>query len=172
MRVTYMVVGLLVMAGNAAAQQSPYVDLEDRAIKALSAEDVDALLAGEGMGYALAAELNGYPGPLHILEFADSLSLDDDQRLAVQTAFDRMQERARALGTELVRREAGLDSAFTRGSIDAASLEDATAAIAAVQGELRFVHLEAHLEMMGILSESQIHRYQRLRGYHGVGHEH
>ena len=27
------------------------------------------------MGLALAAELNGYPGPLHVIELADSLRL-------------------------------------------------------------------------------------------------
>ena len=33
------------------------------------------LRAGRGMGLALAAELNGYPGPAHVLELADKLDL-------------------------------------------------------------------------------------------------
>jgi hypothetical protein len=41
----------------------PYAGLEARAIKALSEQQIADLEAGRGMGMALAAELNGYPGP-------------------------------------------------------------------------------------------------------------
>jgi len=40
---------------------TPYAGQQARSIKALSADDVAALLKGEGMGMAKAAELNGYP---------------------------------------------------------------------------------------------------------------
>ena len=33
-----------------------------------------------GMGLALAAELNGYPGPAHVIELAKSLGLSEPQR--------------------------------------------------------------------------------------------
>ena len=36
------------------------------------------------MGLALAGELNGYPGPKHVLELAAELDLSEDQRRAVQ----------------------------------------------------------------------------------------
>ena len=39
-------------------------------IKSLSQDDQSALLAGRGMGLARPAELNGYPGPAHVLELA------------------------------------------------------------------------------------------------------
>jgi hypothetical protein len=32
------------------------------------------------MGLALAAELNGYPGPAHVIELAKSLGLSEPQR--------------------------------------------------------------------------------------------
>ncbi|HEY0442316.1 MAG TPA: hypothetical protein VGD36_19780, partial [Xanthobacteraceae bacterium] len=55
---------LLALAAPAAAQtQQPYAGLEARPVKALS-EQIADLRAGRGMGLALAAELNGYPGPL------------------------------------------------------------------------------------------------------------
>ena len=47
---------------------SPYAGQEVRRIKSLSAERVADLLAGRGAGYAKAAELNGVPGPVHVLE--------------------------------------------------------------------------------------------------------
>ena len=52
---------------------SPYAGEEGREIKALSAADVDAYLTGQGMGFAKAAELNGYAGPKHVLELAAEL---------------------------------------------------------------------------------------------------
>src|SRR5947208_295022 len=51
-------------------QSAPYAGQQARSIKSLSAEDVAALLKGEGMGMAKAAELNGYPGPVHVLTLA------------------------------------------------------------------------------------------------------
>ncbi len=46
--------------GRSAA--APYAGFQDRPIKALSQQQIDDLQAGRGMGLALAAELNGYPG--------------------------------------------------------------------------------------------------------------
>ena len=37
---------------------------------------------------ALAAELNGYPGPSHVLELADKLELSTEQRASMQRLFD------------------------------------------------------------------------------------
>ena len=36
-------------------------------IRGLSEQEIDDLTNGRGMGLARAAELNGYPGPLHVL---------------------------------------------------------------------------------------------------------
>ena len=58
-------------------QPAPYAGQQARSIKSLSAEDVAALLKGEGMGMAKAAELNGYPGPVHVLTLADELRLTE-----------------------------------------------------------------------------------------------
>jgi len=74
-----------------------------------------ALLRGEGMGFAKAAELNGYPGPKHVLDLADRLKLTPDQRQLVQAIFDRMSTSAKPLGAELVERERVLDQLFQKG---------------------------------------------------------
>ncbi|MGC5198650.1 hypothetical protein, partial [Aphanothece microscopica] len=58
---------------QAAAQ--PYAGLQSRTVKSLSAEQAADLAAGRGMALALAAELNGYPGPMHVLEHAEALGL-------------------------------------------------------------------------------------------------
>ena len=85
-----------------ASETTPYAGLETREIATLSEKDVDDLLAGRGWGFALAAELNGYPGPAHVLELAEELALTETQRVEVQAIFDAMNARARVLGAEFV----------------------------------------------------------------------
>ena len=144
---------------------APYTGQQARSIKSLSAEDVAALLKGEGMGMAKAAELNGYPGPVHVLTLANELKLTESQRQQVQAIFERMTAAAKPLGAKLVEREQALDGLFARGEITADRLAAETAAIGELQAQLRSVHLAAHLETRPLLSPEQIARYQRLRGY-------
>ena len=81
---------------------SPYSGQESREIKALSSDEVQAYLAGNGMGLAKAAELNGYPGPLHVLPLSSELGLTTDQKERTERLFAAMQSRAKALGHRLV----------------------------------------------------------------------
>jgi hypothetical protein len=69
------------------AQQhaTPYAGFQQRTVKALSEQEIADLRAGRGMGLALAAELNGYPGPAHVLEKADALGLSSAQRAKFRT---------------------------------------------------------------------------------------
>jgi Spy/CpxP family protein refolding chaperone len=152
----------------------PYAGQQNRAIKALSPEDVTGLLNGEGMGLAKAAELNGYPGSAHILALAKELNLTDAQQLQVQGIFDRMNAEAKQLGAELVERERALDELFASGKITPDQLAVETAAISEIQGKLRSVHLSAHLEAKPVLRADQIALYSRLRGYghHNPQHQH
>lgn len=157
----------LAQGHDAHAGHSQHAGKEARAIKALDDAEVRDYLAGAGMGYALAAELNGYPGPLHVLELATELGLTAEQRAATQGVFDRMKERATSLGEEIVALEQQLDQRFAHRHIDAAVLGDLTARIATLQGRLRAVHLAAHLETTALLSAEQITLYPKLRGYEG-----
>jgi len=175
-RVPGVALGSLVAAGLACAQApskpgapqaSPYAGEEAREIKALSEQEVAGLLAGAGLGYARAAELNGWPGPRHVLDLADELALSAAQREASQAAFDRMQEAARTVGAELVAAERELDRRFAERSIDRPALDALTARIGAIEARLRAVHLAAHLEQTALLDASQVQRYMVLRGYGG-----
>lgn len=148
-----------------AVHPSPYADLSARAIKALSSEETAGLLAGDGLGFALAAELNGVPGPLHALEMADELGLSDDQEQAVRAIETRMRERARELGARIMDLEGELDRRFAHGHATVVDVERLTAQIGRVRGELRAVHLSAHLDTSEVLEAAQIEAYRRLRGY-------
>jgi Spy/CpxP family protein refolding chaperone len=156
---------LVLPALGADAPATPYAGQQARTIKALSDEDIAALRKGEGMGMAKAAELNGYPGPAHVLALARQLSLTDDQVRQVQLVFDRMSAAARPLGDEVITHERALDQLFADGHADRDRVTAEAALIAELYGRLRSVHLAAHLEMRTMLTSEQVVTYQRLRGY-------
>ena len=161
----------------AAAEEraAPYAGEQMRTIKALSDAEIAALRNGEGMGFAKAAELNGYPGPRHALDLAGELDLSDSQKRRLEAIYRRMQEEARALGAALIERERALDALFAGAAVTPQELGSETGRIADLQGRLRAVHLMAHLETRALLGPDQIARYNRLRGYDGpaaAGQEH
>jgi len=157
---------VVLLAGSARANApSPYVGQEGREIKALSSQEIADYLAGKGMGLAKAAELNGYPGPAHVLELAVQLELTAEQRAQTAALFQSMQWRAIALGKALVEEERTLDQHFASRSINATILASVLARIGSLQGQLRQVHLEAHLEQTALLTPQQIAKYLQLRGY-------
>ena len=168
-RIAVTVIAVAVLGRQALAQDNPYAGLEGREIKALSAEQVAGYQQGEGMGMALSAELNSYPGPKHVLELADSLRLTADQRGQVERIVDEMKVAAVRLGSTIVEREARLDSLFAGGGITDQSLEASVVELGRLQGELRYTHLRAHLATRAVLTEHQRMLYDRLRGY-GSGH--
>ena len=144
---------------------TPYAGLQQRAVKALSDQQVADLRAGRGMGLALAGELNGYPGPLHVLELADQLQLTPDQRRRTQQLFDAMKAEAVPVGERLIEQESALDREFAERRISPESLAQLTARIGETQGQLRAIHLKYHLTTADLLSRHQRHRYAELRGY-------
>jgi hypothetical protein len=162
-----LAIAVCALCAPALAQHAatPYAGQQNRTIKALSDDDIAALRNGEGMGMAKSAELNGYPGPKHVLTLADQLKLSADQRERVQAIFDRMSAAAKPLGVELIERERTLDQQFANGQIMQDHLVAETVAIGELEGRLRSVHLSAHLETRALLSPDQIVLYQQLRGY-------
>lgn len=154
---------------------SSYGAMAGRDIKALSPADVQALQEGQGMGLALAAELNHHPGPKHVLELAETLKLSTEQMAAVKRVHKGMNSSAVLLGKEIIELERALDEAFAAAAIDEARLQELTAAIAERQGRLRYVHLAAHLTTRAALLPGQIKAYDAARGYHSGGatsHQH
>ena len=174
-RMSALAIALMGIAPAAWTQtHQPYAGLQARPVKALSDQQIADLKAGRGMGLALAAELNGYPGPMHVLELATPLGLSDDQRAKVAGLFDAMKREAVPLGERLIAAETELDRLFADKTITASSLGEATRDIASLQGELRLAHLKYHLATLELLTREQAARYSTLRGYgdgqHTPGH--
>lgn len=169
---TVFMVAAGVSAGAFAQSPQPYADMQTRPIKALSEQQTSDLKSGRGMGLALAAELNGYPGPSHLLELADRLELTAPQRKSVQQLFDSMKAEAIPLGERLLTKEADLDRQFATHAITPASLKIATAEIGEVQGRLRDTHLKYHLATVALLTSQQLRHYNLLRGYSNGAEHH
>lgn len=164
-----LVSGWLFMGMAWAAPTGPYAGQERREIKALSAGEIQDTLAGKGMGYAKAAELNHYPGPAHVLELAARLGLNAEQEKRTHAIFAAMQKDAIRHGRVLVEKERELDRRFAAGTIDADTLRALLNQIGTLQAELRRVHLQAHLDQRALLTPEQISRYDTLRGYRPGG---
>ncbi len=153
----------------ALADTAPYAGQNERAIKALAPERLEGLRAGAGLGYAKAAELNGWPGPLHALELADALALSADQRAEITAIRSAMLARAKPLGEALIRAEAAVDALFLTDAPDMAMIGEATAQVGVIEAKLRAVHLAAHIEVTPVLTRHQRAIYAQRRGYDG-GH--
>jgi hypothetical protein len=128
LRIASCVAAALVPATCLAQSHSPYAGFEKRTIKALSDQQISDLRAGLGMSLALAAELNGYPGPRHTLELANELNLTDEQRAKVKDLFTAMTAESIPIGGKLAQ-EADLDRQFAGRTVTPASLSAATEAI-------------------------------------------
>jgi len=148
-----------------AAAQAPYAGTQTRPIKALSAEHIADLRAGRGMGLALAAELNGWPGPMHVLELADRLGLDAPQRTRMETLMASMRTDAIVLGESVIAAEGSLDRLFAERRATPEAVTAATASAGQAQAALRALHLRAHLDAAAVLTPAQLERYAVLRGY-------
>lgn len=168
-------VGFSIFAFAAAAQHqghhsghaSPYAGQERREIKSLSREDIAELERGGGWGLAKAAELNGVPGPAHLLEMRKEIGLSADQIAQLEVIFKDMQQKAIVEGKRLIEREKALEEAFRAGPVSDAALRKLLADVEASRSALRYVHLAAHLTSPPHLTAEQIKSYNKLRGYDG-----
>jgi len=163
---------LFACAAASAQHAQPYAGHEKREIKALSEQDVAQYLSGAGMGYAKAAELNGFPGPMHVLELGDQLGLTAQQKTSIDDLMQRHKAEARLVGAKVVAAEREVESLFRSGHVEAAALAERVALAARLQGEYRLTHLETHRRALALLTPQQVSKYAELRGYAGGSAHH
>lgn len=147
------------------AHISKYAGQEKRPIKSLSADDIAELQRGGGWGLAKAAELNGVPGPIHLLEMQEEIRLSEKQISEITQLFDDMKMEAIEHGNRQIALEKALDTQFRDGSVTRDTLQESLRAIAETRMHLRFAHLSTHLKTPAILTREQLARYTLLRGY-------
>jgi Spy/CpxP family protein refolding chaperone len=156
---------LKIIAASEPEYKSKYIGQEKRDIKSLSNEDIKELRAGAGWGLAKAAELNGLPGPKHILEMKKEIELTAEQEKVVIALFKDMNKEAIGLGNKLIEYEEELNNRFAERNIDEKMLDQLLEKISETYKSLRYTHLSAHLKTPSLLTENQIKKYNKLRGY-------
>jgi Spy/CpxP family protein refolding chaperone len=149
--------------GHGHHQHGGDADAAHRRVEAYLKEFDQVVADGRGFGLAFAADQNGYPGPLHVLELKDQLTLTPAQDARMTTLFDAMLAEARAKAARLADAEARLRRVFAEGAADAAAVRAAVAAAETARAEVRLVHLLTHLETRDVLTEAQRRTYHRLR---------
>lgn len=163
--------GMIMVSASLAQQHShgeaatPYAGLQSRQIKSLSEDDIAQLRRGAGWGLALPAELNGKPGPAHVLELSDELELSAGQAAEIRKLHTAMKADAVAAGEKFIQAEAALSDAFAGGDLAESRLRELIVASEKARADLRFVHLVYHLSTPRILTQEQVAAYNRLRGY-------
>ena len=162
----------LILSGQVLAEKKPsqpYAGQQTRAISSLSPADVKALAKGQGWGLAKPAELNGYPGPIHVLELADRLKLSQLQIVQVREIYREMNEAARRIGQLFIQSEAELDALFKRRTATPDALKSALHKSSELRADLREAHLNAHIKTVPLLTSHQRNLYAQLRGYSNKG---
>jgi Spy/CpxP family protein refolding chaperone len=165
---------LLSVAAEAQDTKSPYSGQQTRQLKVLSDDEVQGYLAGRGMGLARAAELNSYPGPMHVLELADKLGLTPQQKMKTEALITPMREKAQRLGAFYVKKEQELDELFSSGKATPQAVDEKLHDIGLLHAQIRAVHLKTHIAQRELLTPEQVKLYDQLRGYaiSSAGHPH
>ena len=118
---------------------------------------------GRGFGLAFAADQNGYPGPMHVLELKDRLKLTADQEAKGRELMHAMFTESRPKGARLLDAEARLRRLFAERVADAPAVRAAVAEVERVRSEVRLAHLLTHLKTRDLLTEEQRRIYHEAR---------
>ena len=134
-----------------------------QAAEACSAEFDKVIGDGRGFGLAFAADQNGYPGPLHVLELKDQLKLTADQETKARALLHAMFAESKPKSARLLEAEAKLRRLFADRAADDAAVRAAVAEVERARGEVRLVHLLTHLKTRDLLTEDQRRIYHEAR---------
>jgi hypothetical protein len=167
MKKSLLIILILISTQVFAMESKPYAGQEKRHIKALSTSEIEGLKNGKGMGLAKAAELNHFPGPLHVIDEARKLDLSKEQLKLTRQLFNKMKQEAVMTGNKIITSEQQLDKMFASGKISEVQLQNKLKEIGKHRTQLRYIHLKTHLQQKKILSQKQIEHYDVIRGYTG-----
>jgi Spy/CpxP family protein refolding chaperone len=169
MRTTTIGFGALALcalaAGGASAQHAGHSQPGGQghlAAKSCADEFASVVAEGRGFGMAFAADQNGYPGPMHVLELKERLKLTAAQEARARELLTAvLAEKPKS--ARLLEAERRLERLFSeRGATDD-SVRAAVADIERARAEVRLVHLLAHLKTRDLLTEEQRRAYHEAR---------
>lgn len=138
----------VVIAVNASG--SIYSGQQNREIKSLSEQDINALKSGSGWNLAKPAELNGIPGPAHLLELKEELKLSVSQLEKIQAIWSEMNKSAKRYGQYYLETEEKIERFFRdqhNRKQDIVLLQQLLTESSQYLTKLRETHLSAHLKV-------------------------
>ncbi|MGH6689848.1 MAG: Spy/CpxP family protein refolding chaperone [Gammaproteobacteria bacterium] len=133
------------------------------AVQACITEFEQVVAGGRGAGMAFAADQNGYPGPMHILELRERLALTADQVAKAEALMRAMFDESRPKSARLLDAEARLRRLFAAGGADESAIRTAVADVERARTDVRLVHLLTHVRARDLLTEQQRRLYHDAR---------
>jgi len=119
--------------------------------------------AGRAFGMAFAADQNGYPGPMHVLELKDRLKLSAEQEGKMQHLMHAMFAESKPKSARLLEAEATLRRLFAERTADDAAVRAAVEGVERARRDVRLVHLLTHLKARDLLTKEQRRIYHEAR---------
>jgi Spy/CpxP family protein refolding chaperone len=157
--------GLLGGAAIASGQHGHTGSHEEghRTAQACATEFEQVVGEGRGFGMAFAADQNGYPGPMHVLELKDRLRLTAEPEAKMRQLMHAMFAESKPKSTRLLEAEATLRRLFASQTADDAAVRTAVDGVERARREVRLVHLLTHLRTRDLLTEEQRRIYHEAR---------
>lgn len=153
-------------AGGASAQHGghlQYAGAPGHQVAQACAEQFKTVVGeGRGFGMAFAADQNGYPGPMHVLELKDRLKLTPEQEATARELHAAVRAEL-PKSTRLLEAERRLERLFAERLATEESVRAAVAEIERALTDVRLVHLLTHLRTRELLSEEQRRIYHEAR---------
>lgn len=112
-----------------------------------------------------AAERNLFPAPQSLLQLADELNLEQEQRQRLRQVQHDLDLEVSALGRRILIEDRRLDRAFTEGNIEASRIDAVTQKIGSLQARMRAARLRSHLAARDLLTPEQLLHFAALRGF-------
>jgi Spy/CpxP family protein refolding chaperone len=134
-----------------------------QAAQACASEFDKVVGEGRGFGMAFAADQNGYPGPMHVLELKGRLALSAEQEATMQQLMHAMFAESKPKSARLLAAETRLRRLFAERAADAAAVRAAVDEVERARSEVRLVHLLTHLKTRALLTEDQRRIYHEAR---------
>jgi ATP-dependent helicase/DNAse subunit B len=89
--------------------------------------------------------------------------------MEIELIYQNMSSKAKTIGAAIIAIEQDMDRAFANNTITEENLKLMLDKSADLYGQLRFVHLSAHLDTVQILTMEQVQMYNTIRGYDSSG---
>jgi Spy/CpxP family protein refolding chaperone len=134
-----------------------------RVAEACTAQFDQVVADGRGFGMAFAADQNGYPGPMHVLELRERLGLTPEQVAKAEAMMRAMFEQSRPKSRQLLDAEARLRRLFADGTASESAVRAGVADVERAHADVRLIHLLTHLQTRDLLTEPQRRLYHEAR---------